>query len=159
MAGFGQQRTFATFNNMKISKIEAITVVSVEPFSPTDESASVTLSSGSGEIVAFCWPCNLSVGDVIENRLYTLEGHARASYLSDWLPDDVEALSFERLERTGNYSYKGRARVVDESEGLVEVHGFVLEFPDLSCDGHVDFEIVRLDVRSKLLSKNGHKKM
>jgi hypothetical protein len=133
---------------MEISKIETITVVLVERFSPGDESASVTLSSGIGEIVAFCWPCGLNVGDVIENRLSTLEGHGRAAYFSDWPSDEIEALSFEWIKRTGNYSYKGRARVVDRSDGLVEVCGFMLELGDVLCDGHVDFEIVRLDVRS-----------
>jgi hypothetical protein len=40
----------------------------------------VTLSSGIHEVVAFCWPCGLSAGDVIENRLSILDGNAVASY-------------------------------------------------------------------------------
>ncbi|MBC3920764.1 hypothetical protein H8L32_25080 [Undibacterium sp. CY18W] len=142
---------------MEISKKQTITVISVEPFSPGDESASVTLRSEIGEIVAFCWPCNLRAGDVIENRLFTLDGDASATYFSDWPPDEIENLSSEWIERTGNYSYKGCARVVDESKGLVEVHGFVLELPDILCDGHVDFEIERLDVRALPQSQNSHK--
>ena len=123
-----------------------ITVISVEPYTPGDESASVTLSSGSGEIVAFCWPCSLSVGDVIENRLSTMEGHVVAAYLSDWPENEKETLSSDCLERTGNYSYRGRGHVINQSEGLVEVKGFVIEFSDVLSEGHVDFEIVRLDI-------------
>lgn len=125
-----------------------ITVVAVEPYSPGDESATVTLSSGKGEVAVFCWPCSLSVGDVIENRLSTLDGYAYATYFSDWPDDEKEALSTEWLERTGNYSYKGRGRVLDISEGLVEVNGFVIELGDVLGEGHVDFEIARLDVSS-----------
>lgn len=128
--------------------MKSITVIAVEPYSPGDESASVTLSSGKGEVSAFCWPCSLSVGDVIENRLSTLDGYAHAAYLSDWPDDEKEALSAEWIERTGNYSYRGRGRVLDISEGLVEVNGFVIELGDVLGEGHVDFEIARLDVSS-----------
>jgi hypothetical protein len=127
--------------------MHTLSVILVEPFSPGDESASVTLKSGCDEIVAFCWPCSLSVGDVIENRLSTMEGDTVASYLSDWPEEEKNALSSERLERTGHFSYRGRGRVIDQSEGLVEVNGFVIEFDEVLCDGFVDFEIARLDVK------------
>ncbi|TFI06420.1 MULTISPECIES: hypothetical protein [unclassified Herbaspirillum] len=126
--------------------MEKLTVISVEPFTPGDESASVTVSSGSHEIVAFCWPCSLSVGDIIENRLSILDGNAVATYLADWPEDEKTALSSEWIERTENYSYRGRGRVIDESDGLVEVRGFVIDFGDILGQGHVDFEINRLDI-------------
>ncbi|MYM27412.1 hypothetical protein GTP58_03630 [Duganella sp. CY15W] len=125
-----------------------LSVISVEPYSPGNECASVKLSSGKGEVVAFCWPCSLNVGDVVENRLSTLEGQAQAAYFSDWPDDEIEALSTEWMESTGSYSYKGRGLVIDASEGLVEVNGFVIELDDVFGEGHVDFEITRLDVRS-----------
>ena len=128
--------------------MEVIHVISVDPVSPGDESATVTLDSGKGQLVAFCWPCGLHVGDEVENRLSTLEGTARAAYFLDWPADEIEALSSEWMERTGHYSYKGRGRVVDEAEGLVEVNGFVIELSNVLCDGYVDFEIKRLDVRA-----------
>jgi hypothetical protein len=126
--------------------MEKLSVIAIEPYSPGDESASVKLSSGKGEVVAFCWPCSLGVGDVVDNRLSTLDGNARAAYLSDWPSDEIEALSSERLERTGNYSYKGRGRVLDVSEGLIEVNGFVIALNGVMDVGYVDFEILRLDV-------------
>ena len=128
--------------------MEVIQVVLVEPISPGDESASVTLDSGKGQVVAFFRPCGLRVGDEVENRLSTLEGSASAAYFSDWPTDEIEALSFERMERTGHYSYKGRGRVVDEIEGLVEVNGFIIELSNVLSGGYVDFEIKRLDVRA-----------
>lgn len=72
-----------------------LSVISVEPYSPGDECASVKLSSGKGEVVAFCLPCSLNIGDVVENRLSTLEGQAQAAYFSDWPDDEIEALSTE----------------------------------------------------------------
>ena len=128
--------------------MEVIQVVSVEPFAPGDESASVTLDSGKGQVVAFCWPCGLRVGEEVENRLSTLEGNASAAYFLDWPADEIEALSYEWMERTGHYSYKGRGRVVDEIEGLVVVNGFVIELSNVLSGGYVDFEIKRLDVRT-----------
>lgn len=126
--------------------MQKLSVVAVEPYSPSDECASVTLSSGKGEVVAFCWPCSLRVGDVVENRLTTLDGYARAAYLIDWPADEIESLSSDLLERTGNYAYKGRGRVLDASEGLVEVKGFVIVLRGVMDIDHVEFEILRLDV-------------
>lgn len=123
--------------------MEKLTVILVDP--PDDEAASVTLRSELGEIVAFCHPCDLSVGDVIENRLSVLEADVRSVYLSDWPEDEKETLSSQWLERIGHYAYRGRGRVIDQAEGLVEVQGFVIEM-DVLCEGHVEFEITRLDV-------------
>jgi len=36
--------------------------------------------------------------------------------------------------------------VIDESEGLVEAKGFVIEFDDVLSQGYVDFKIARLDI-------------
>ncbi|MBB3121134.1 hypothetical protein [Pseudoduganella violacea] len=117
-------------------------------YAPEDESASVTLDSGKGQVVAFCWPCGLRVGDEVENRFSTLEGSASAAYFHDWPAEEIEALSSEWIERTGPYSYKGRGRVVDEAEGLIEVNGFLIELSNVLGDGYVDFEIKRLDVQA-----------
>jgi hypothetical protein len=68
-----------------------------------------------------------------------------ATYLSDWPKSQKEAFSQEWIERTGHYTYRGRGRVIDQTEGLVEVQGFVIEMPLLS-DEYVDFEISRLDL-------------
>jgi hypothetical protein len=123
--------------------MDKLTVVVVDP--PDDEAASVTLRSKESEIVAFCWPCGLKVGDVVENRLSVLEADVVATYLSDWPADEKEALSTEWIERIGHHSYRGRGRVIDQAEGLVEVQGFVIEMGAI-CEGHVDFQITRLDL-------------
>jgi len=122
--------------------MDKLTVVSVDP--PGDEAASVTLRSSKGEVVAFCWPCDLHVGDLIENRLSVLAADVLASYFSDWPDDEKDALSTEWIERTGDYTYRGRGRVIDQEAGLVEVQGFIIDMPVLS-DGYVDFTIDRLD--------------
>jgi hypothetical protein len=124
--------------------MNSLVVISVDP--PDDEDASVTLRSEKAEVVAFCWPCDLKVGDIVENRLSMLDGEVLATYLSDWPDDEKEALSTEWIERTGHYEYRGRGRVIDQAAGLVEVKGFVIEM-DVLCDGYVDFTIARLDSR------------
>ena len=122
-----------------------LTVTLVDP--PDDEDASVTLRSDKGELVAFCWPCNLKIGDVIENRLSVMDADVLATYFSDWPEDEKMALSTEWIERIGHYAYRGRGRVINQMEGLVEVQGFIIEM-EAESDGYVDFEISRLDVRS-----------
>lgn len=123
--------------------MDKLTVVFVEP--PDDEAALVTLRSEKGEVVAFCHPCGLKAGEVIENRLSVLEAEIHSAYGYDWPDAEKNALSTEQLERTGHYSYRGRGRVIDQQGGLVEVQGFVIEM-DTLCNGHVDFKIVRLNV-------------
>lgn len=125
--------------------MDMLTVTLVDP--PDDEDASVTLRSDKGELVAFCWPCNLKIGDVIENRLSVMDADVLATYFSDWPEDEKMALSTEWIERIGHYAYRGRGRVINQMEGLVEVQGFIIEL-DAESDGYVDFEISRLDVRS-----------
>ena len=120
-----------------------LTVVSVDP--PDEEDASVTLRSQKGELVAFCWPCDLKAGDVIENRLSVLDADVFATCLSDWPDAEKAALCVEWIERTAHFAYRGRGRVIDQAEGLVEVQGFVIEM-DAPCDGYVDFQLTRLDV-------------
>ena len=120
-----------------------LTVVLADP--PGDEAASVTLRSDKGEVTAFCHPCDLKAGDLVENRLAVLDADVRASYLSDWPENEKEALSTEWIERTGHYSYRGRGRVIDQEEGLVGVQGFIVEM-GAPCNGYVDFEIKRLDI-------------
>lgn len=120
-----------------------LTVVLVDP--PNDEAASVTLRSKTGEVTAFCHPCDLKPGDLIGNRLAVLDAEVLAAFLSDWPEDEKEALSTEWIERTGHYSYRGRGRVIDQAEGLVEVQGFIVEM-GAPCNGYVDFDIMRLDI-------------
>lgn len=125
--------------------MDMLTVTLVDP--PDNEDASVTLRSDKGELVAFCWPCNLKIGDVIENRLSVMDADVLATYFSDWPEDEKMALSTEWIERIGHYAYRGRGRVINQMKGLVEVQGFIIEM-DAESDGYVDFEISRLDVRS-----------
>ena len=120
-----------------------LTVVLVDP--PDDEAASVTLRSEQGELTAFCHPCDLKAGDVIGNQLAVLEADVLATWLSDWPEDEKAALSTEWIERTGHYSYKGRGRVIDQVEGLVEVLGFIIK-TEAPCEGYVDFDIRRFDI-------------
>lgn len=122
-----------------------LTVVLVDP--PDDEAASVTLRSETGELTAFCYPCDLKAGDSIDNYLSVLDADVLATYLSDWPEDEKAALSTQWIERTGHYSYRGRGRVIDQAEGLVEVQGFIIAMNAL-CEGHVDFDITRLDIRT-----------
>jgi hypothetical protein len=129
--------------------METLVVTLVTPYSPGDESADVTLRSERGEIVVFCYPCSLREGDTVPNRLSVLDGDVRAAYLSDWSDDAKMASSVERLERIGvTYGYRGAGQVIDQAEGLVEVFGFVIDFGEVPCDGSVEFEIERLDVRT-----------
>jgi hypothetical protein len=123
--------------------MDKLTVVSIEP--SDEEGASVTLRSKDTEVVAFCWPCDLKVGDTVENRLSVLEVDAHAAYLLDWPQGEKDKLSREWIERTGHYTYRGRGCVIDQAAGLIKVQGFVIEMP-LPCDGYVNFEIARLDL-------------
>lgn len=122
--------------------MDKLTVIAV------DQAGFVTLRSTKEEIVAFRWPCNLNVGDVIENRLHTLDAHTLATYLSDWPEDEKEALSVEWIEpanKYGRHAYRGRGRVIDQAAGLVEVQGFIVEM-EVLCDGYVDFDVSRFDL-------------
>lgn len=126
--------------------MKTLFVSAVEPYSPGDESAAVTLRSDQAEIVVFCHPCGLTVGETVENRLSILDGDVRAAYLSDW-PNETKALrSHHKLERVGNYAYRGVGQVVNEAEGLVDVLGFVIDFGSVPCDGAVEFEVDRIDI-------------
>lgn len=123
-----------------------VVVSRVEPYSPDDECASVTLRSSLGEITAFCWGRELKEGDTIENRLSALDAEARAVYLQDWPEEEKEEKSNERLEQIGPYAYRGVGRVIDQDSGLIEVLGFKIELGDVTCDGLVEFECTRVDV-------------
>lgn len=126
--------------------MKPLLVSHVERFSPGDESAKVTLRSEQGELIAFSHPCDVEAGAMVPNRLYVLDGEIKAAYLSDW-PDDLKReRGIARLERTGPFSYRGVGRVVDQAAGLVETLGFVFDFGDIPCDGHVEFECTRVDL-------------
>lgn len=122
-----------------------LTVVLVDP--PDGEAASVTLRSEQGELVVFCHPCSLTPGDTVENNLSVLDADVQAAYLTDWPENEKKELSTQWIERTGPYAYRGRGRVLDHKGRLVEVQGFLIDMGAL-CDGHVDFEISRLDLNT-----------
>ena len=119
-------------------------VTDVRPFSPGDDSAEVTLSSGQAEVVVFCHPCSCSVGDRVPNRLSVLDSEVRAPFLLDWPEEEKLRLSQERLEKVGTWDYVGCGRCLDGNEGLVSVKGFVIEMGQMAWDGPVEFEIKRL---------------
>lgn len=127
--------------------MQRLLVERVVPFAPGDESATVTLRSAQGVIEAFCWPCDLAPGAYVDNALSVLDAELQSAYLADW-PEDVRTQrSVERLEQVGEYAYRGVARVVDQSLGLIEVLGFRIDVGEVPCDGAVEFSISRLDVR------------
>ena len=126
--------------------MKRLIVSAVEPYSFGDECASVTLCSGQAEIVVFSHPCDLKIGETVENRLSILDGKVRSAYLSDWSDEAKKALSVQKLERIDHYAYRGTGQVINEAEGLVEVLGFIIDFGSVPCDGAVEFEVARLDV-------------
>jgi len=126
--------------------MKPLLVSHVEPFSRGDESASVSLQSESGELVVFSYPCDVKPGDVVPNQLSVLDGDAKAAYLDDW-PDEIKKEhAAERIERTGPFSYRGVGYVAEQSSGLIEVLGFVLDFGEVPCGGYVEFECLRVDL-------------
>lgn len=119
-------------------------VISVDP--PGEESASVTLSSGTAEIAAFCHPCCLDAGQRIPNRLTVLDTRLlQPPYCDDWPEDEREELGRDRLVRKRRHEYVGTGTVIDADDGLVAVCGFVIDFGSLPSVRHVEFDIVRLD--------------
>ena len=118
----------------------------VEPYSPGDECASVTLKSERGEIVVFCHPCEVKAGDRVVNHLSALDAEAQAASLSDWPEDMQEERAQHRLEKVGPYAYRGCGRVLDQRSGLIEVLGFHIELGNVPCDGAVEFECMRIDL-------------
>jgi hypothetical protein len=126
--------------------MDTILVAKVDRYSPDSECAEITLRSNETEIVAFSWPCNYKVGDRIPNHLHTLDGTSQAAYFIDWPEGEKQALSIEYIERIGTYQYRGRGRVMDQENGLIQVCGFIIELCDVQFDEMVDFEISRLDL-------------
>ena len=126
--------------------MSTLLVERVEPYAPDDESASVTLKSAHGEIVVFCYPCELKAGDRVSNHLSALDADAQAASLSDWPEDLKEERALERLEKVGPYAYRGCGRVIDQELGLVEVLGFRIELGEVPCEGAVEFECMRIDI-------------
>lgn len=121
-------------------------VESVEPYSPGDESASVVLRSERGVMEVFCYPCNLKVGERVENRLSALDANVHAAYLIDWSEREKSERSVERIEKIGPYSYKGCGRTLDQKNGLIEVLGFCIDVGEVPFDGPVEFEFSRVDI-------------
>lgn len=130
------------------ANMDTLLVVSVEPFSLGDESASVTLRSEHCDVVVFCYPCELKEGDYVPNHLSALDASAQAAYLSDWPDWQKEELGKERLEKIDAYpySYRGCGRVIDYENGLIEVLGFRIDLGEVPYDGAVEFDCMRLDL-------------
>jgi hypothetical protein len=126
--------------------MNSLVVERVQPYAPDAESASVTLRSDRGTLEVFCYSCALKEGERVPNLLVALDAQVRTAYLSDWPEYQKAAQSVERLEKTGPYSYRGRGRVVDQPQGVVEVLGFRLDVGRVPCDGYVEFECLRIDV-------------
>lgn len=124
-------------------------VARVKQFGPGSESASVTLRSGQGEVIAFCFPCSANEGTRVPNRLHALDAPLlQAAYLDDWPASQRDLASMERLDHVGNYAYSGCGKVVDAAEGLVVALGFVLDFGETPAGAeHVEFQVTRLDLR------------
>jgi hypothetical protein len=126
--------------------MKSLLVTRVQPFTPDSESAEVTLQSERGEITVFSHPCEVKVGDTVPNHVFSMDAEAQAAFLHDWPEDEQDQRSAERLERIGTFSYRGCGRVVNQSEGLIEVLGFVIDLGDVPCDGPIEFECKRLDL-------------
>lgn len=119
----------------------------VEPYAPGDESSSVTLRSARGLIDAFCFMRSLVEGEHIDNDLFALDAEIQAVCLSDW-PEDLHAQkSAERIEKIGPYAYRGVGHVVDQSAGIIEVLGFRINVGEVPCEGAVEFNFTRVDIR------------
>jgi hypothetical protein len=126
--------------------MKSLVVTRVQPFTPDSESAEVTLQSERGEITVFSYPCDVKVGDTVPNHIFSMDAEAQAAFLQDWPEHEQNKRSSERLERIGTFSYRGCGRVVNQSEGLVEVLGFIIDIGDVPCDGPIEFECKRLDL-------------
>ncbi len=124
-------------------------ITNIERFDLSSESASVTLESDAGQVVAFCFPCGYEVGDRVPNRLYVLDStKVQSPYFEDWTDEERVQVSRERLDRARGYAYSGCGRVIDSQEGLVQARGFILDFGDVPAGAEaVEFEITRLDLR------------
>lgn len=111
-----------------------------------DETASVILESDTSSVEVFCHLCEYKEGDKIENLLHVLDADVKTASLSDWPNELIEENSKERLEKTGPYSYKGCAKVIDFENCIIEVLGFRIEVEDMPYQGAIEFEISRLDL-------------
>lgn len=124
-----------------------LTISSIDWFS-ANEDADVTLASDAGTVVAFCSQCSYTVGQAVPNLLHPVMVDALESpYLQDWPVDEKALVGAERLERHGSSGYRGCGKVMDQTEGLVQVHGFVFNFGDVPAGADVvRFQFHRLDL-------------
>ena len=111
-------------------------------------------SSGHAEISVFCWPCDLSPGDLVPNELSAdLDGELKPACLEDWPAALKSDLSQERLERWPGkpaWAWRGCGRVVDPERGLIEVLGFRIDWGDIAVpqDTAVEFCCERFGLRA-----------
>lgn len=123
--------------------MDTLVVAALERFG---DSAEVTLRSGRGEVLVFCHPCELGVGQTVPNLLSVMVDEARSAYLHDW-PERLKAeRSAERLDHLGGFAYEGCGRVIDQQAGLIEVLGFVLDLWEIPCADFVAFACSRIDI-------------
>jgi hypothetical protein len=127
--------------------MKKLVVEAVRHYAPGAESATVTLRSERGVIDAFCWPCNLRIGDQVENHLSALDASVRAAFLKDWPADKKAQSATERLEKLGAYAYRGVGHTLNRELGLIEALGFCIEVEEVPVDGPVEFDFPRIDIR------------
>lgn len=86
----------------------------------------------------------VETADLVRNKLSAFDGDVHAAFLLDWPQEAKDAASSEQIERVGHFAYRGRGLVIDKLAGLVQVHGFNIDFGNVPFDGYVEFEIGRL---------------
>ena len=128
--------------------MQDVLVAAVERIDPTSEGAFVTLNSESGQLIAFCFPCAHAVGDRVSNRVYAdFIEQLQSPYFEDWPVAERELAARQRLDRTGTHSYRGCGQVIDLSNGLVQVCGFVIDFGEVPPSAEfVEFEVTRFSL-------------
>ena len=115
----------------------------VERIEAVDGEAEVVVTDGQYQCLAYCHPCELSVGDSIRGRLHIFEhGNICASKKT--------SCSITRQRRTGYFDQWFVARVEDRATGIVRVGRLCfdgLRFPgDIKNGELVEFAAARVDI-------------
>jgi len=120
-------------------------VVAVTPFSPGDESATVTVTDGKYVCRCFCWPCSVEVGDEITEPLSLFN-------VSDLMLTEEREVWLETLDTRSRFEHRGVARVENRENQLLAIGGLQLTadgfFPGgIEAGDLVEFRCGRIDVR------------
>lgn len=121
-------------NNVLIKKIEIL--------SEDAEEALVHISDGVYECVAFCQPCNISLGDVIKNALFAFNSQSTVLNTTEETP---------YIKRKDNsLGYEILARVTNVENKLLQVGAILIEldvdFPgEVKINDCIKFTCGRLD--------------